>query len=160
VGPAGTFDPGQVVIIPSLYPNKDSLVLNVDVMSDPSERILKGEVAPLSQPHMPVKSMNLASNEHAFVIKGKPRPAVILGGGFSRWPTNPSEQLYVCVPLYTVDKPRITQQFVIEVQAMLYPSMFYLPPNPMFRLKESIARFGLIQVAHRTAMKASVVRQK
>jgi hypothetical protein len=132
----------------------------VDVSSDPSEKMFKGEVAPLAQPHIPVKSMGLASNEYAFVIKGKSRPAIILGGGYSRWPTNPSEQLFVCVPLYGADKPRITQRYVVEVQAMLYPSMFYLPPSTMFQIEESIVRFSLIQVAHGTAIKPALAGDK
>lgn len=160
MGPTGNFEPGQVVIIPSLYPNKDSLVLKVDVSSDPSEKILKGEVTPLSQPHIPVRSMGLASNEYAFVVKGELRPAIVLCGGFSRWPTNPSEQLYVCVPLYGTDKQRITQRYVIEVQAMLYPSVFYIPPSPIFHIEESIARFTLMQVAHGTAMKPALAGDK
>lgn len=160
IGPIGNFAPGQIVIIPSLYPNKDRLVLKVDVSSDPSEKILKGDVTPLSQPHIPVRSMGLASDEYAFVIKGKPRPAVVLGGGFSRWPTNPSEQLYVCAPLYSTDKQKITQRYVIEAQALLYPSMFYIPSSALFHIEESIARFALIQVAHGTAMKPAIAGNK
>jgi hypothetical protein len=110
-------------------------------------------VSPLAQRtvQIPIKSLNLASDEYYFAVKGKMRPAIVLAGGFVRWETSPTEQLFVCVPLYGVDKPRISQRFVIEVQAHKYPGMFYFPPSPQFRLQESVARFSLVQVAHGSA---------
>lgn len=149
VGPT-SIEPAQVIRIPSLYPNKDKLILNIDVTSDPTEQHLVSTVSPLAQRtvQIPIKSLNLASDEYYFAVKGKMRPAIVLAGGFVRWETSPTEQLFVCVPLYGVDKPRISQRFVIEVQALKYPGMFYLPPSPEFRLEESVARFSLIQVAH------------
>jgi hypothetical protein len=149
IGPKG-IKPGLLVRVPSLYPNKDQLILDIKVEADPTEQNLVAAVTPFHQRsvHIPVKSLNLASNEYYFAVKGKPRPAVVLAGGYSRWPTNPSEQLYLCVPLYTVDKPRLSQKFVIEVEALRYPSMFYFPPSNQFQIEESIARFTLLQVIH------------
>lgn len=95
----------------------------------------------------------MKANEHWFAVKGKMRPAIIIAEGPTRWATNPSEQLMVCVPLYTVDKPKIRREFVISVQAFQYPSKFYIPPFPMFHIEESIARFELIQTAHIFAVK-------
>lgn len=143
---------GQIVIIPSLYPNKDRLIL--DIAADPSEENLVAAVAPFEQReiHIPIRSLRLKSDEYYFAVKGKQRPAVVLGGGFTKWPTNPSEKIYICVPLYGVDKASISQKFVIEVQALKYPSMFYLPPSSQVHVEESIARFTLIQVAHGTAL--------
>ena len=154
VGPSN-IEPGQIVIIPSLYPNKDRLILNINVQADPSEQNLEAIVSPFEQRtiHVPVKSLGLKSDEYAFIIKGKLRPAVVIAGGPTRWPMNPSEQIYICVPVYTVEKPRIKQKFVIEVQALKYPSMFYLPLSTQHNIEECVARFALIQVAHGTAVK-------
>lgn len=144
----------MLVKVPSLYPNKDQLIIDIKVEADPTEQNLVAAVTPFHQRsvHIPVKSLSLASDEYYFAVKGKLRTAIVLGGGYSRWPTNPSEQIYICVPLYTVAKPRISQKFVIDVQALQYPSMFYLPPSSRFQIEESIARFTLIQVIHGNAI--------
>ena len=113
-----------------------------------------GIVTPLASSHFPVKSLGLASDEHAFVIKGKERPAIVLAGGQNRWPTSPTEQIYICVPLYTVDKPKIPQRFVVEVQAFKHPGMFYLPESVLHRVEENVARFTLMQIAHGHATRA------
>ncbi len=81
------------------------------------------------------------------------RPAIVVAEGPTHWATNESEQLMVCVPLYTVDKPRIHREFVISVQAFQSASKFYIPPFPMFHIEESIARFELLQTAHVFAVK-------
>lgn len=81
------------------------------------------------------------------------RPAIVVAEGPTRWATNESEQLMVCIPLYTVDKPRIHREFIISVQAFQSPSKFYIPPFPMFHIEESIARFELLQTAHVFAVK-------
>lgn len=112
-------------------------------------------MSPLSSPHFPIRSLNLRHDEFAFVVKGKLRPAIVIGGGNVRWPTNPTEQLYLCVPLYTVDKPKIPQKFVVDTQAFLLPGMFYMPESSAYGIKESLARFGLMQVAHIYAIRQS-----
>ncbi|MBI5020700.1 MAG: hypothetical protein HZB59_04635 [Ignavibacteriales bacterium] len=141
--------------IPSLYPNKDKLILDVNVLEDPSEVELPAMISQLDkrQFKFPVKSIGLKADEHLFAIKGKMRPAIVIAEGPTRWATNTSEQLIICVPLYTVDKPKIHREFVINVQAFQYPSKFYIPPFPMFHIEESIARFELIQIAHAFAVK-------
>lgn len=158
-GPS-TIETGQIVVIPSLYPNKDRFVL--DITADPSEENLIAAVKPLEQTgiHIPIRSLGLRSDEYYFAVKGKLRPAIVLAGGFTRWPMNPSEKIFICVPLYGVDKPTISQKFVVEVQALRYPSMFYLPPSKQYHIEESVARFTLIQVAHGTAVKPKLAGDK
>jgi hypothetical protein len=148
------------VEIPSLYPNKDKLILDVNVSEDPSEVELPAMISQLDkrQFKFPVKSIGLKADEHLFAIKGKMRPAIVIAEGPTRWATNASEQLIVCVPLYTVDKPKIHREFVINVQAFQYPSKFYIPPFPMFHIEESIARFELTQTAHVFAVRRAPVR--
>jgi hypothetical protein len=75
--------------MPSLYPNKDKLILNIDVTSDPTEQRLVATVSPLAQRavQIPIKSLSLASDEYYFAVKGKMRPTIVLAGGFVRWET-------------------------------------------------------------------------
>ncbi len=90
VGPVKP-EPGSLVKIPALYPNKGRLILDINVKADPTEKNLEAVIRPLSQRsiHIPIKSLNLASNEHAFVVTGKIRPAIVLAGGQSKWATSP-----------------------------------------------------------------------
>ncbi len=147
VGPSKGYELGQIVWIPALYTNKDKVILDIDVSVDPTEQTLPAILSTVDNRKykFPVKSLDLASNEHLFVTKGKMRPAIFLTEGFTRWPTNPSEQIFLCAPLYTLDKAKISQQFVLNVQAFKLPSKFYLRPFPLFRVEESIARFEYIQ---------------
>jgi len=87
-------------------------------------------------------------------VRGKLRYAIILAGGYTQWAKSPTEQLFVCAPLFTVDKPKFTQRFVVQAQAFRYPNMFYTPECAMYHIKESICRFETIQVAHGTAVES------
>jgi hypothetical protein len=129
--------------------------LDVDVSADPTEETLPAIISPLDQRQykLPIKSIGLKSDEYNFVMKGKIRPAVILTEGTTGWPTLSTEPLSLCVPLYTVDKVQIPQEFVVEVQAFKFPSKFYIPPSSSYALEESIARFELIQPIHQFSMK-------
>lgn len=152
VGPS-RIEAGSVVWIPALYPNKDRLILDPNVKADPTEQNLEAILRPLSQRsvHIPIKSLNLPSNEFYFAVRGKIRPAVVLAGGQSKWATSPTEQLFICAPLFTVDKPVFTQSFVLNVQALRHRGMFYIPESHMHHIEESVCRFDAIQVAHGTA---------
>jgi hypothetical protein len=149
-GPTKGIVAGQIVWIPALYPNKNNVVIDIDVASDPTETRLPAFLRPLAQKqnHFPVKSLNLGSNEHAFVLTGKMRPAIILVEDTTQWARSPAENLTLCVPLFRVAKPKFLQSFVLKSQAFLYPSKFYLPPDPTFGIDESVARFELIQTVH------------
>lgn len=139
--------------MPALYPNKDRLILDPSVSTDPTEQNLEAVVRPFSQRsvHIPLKSLNLSSNEYYFAVRGKIRPAVVLAGGQSKWATSPTEQIFICAPLFTVDRPAFSQSFVIGVQALRYPGMFYIPESRMHHIEESVCRFDTIQVVHGTA---------
>lgn len=125
-------------------------MIDIDVASDPSETRLPAFLTPLKQKqsHFPVKSLNLGLKEHAFVLKGKMRPAIVLVEDTTRWAKSPVENLLLCVPLFRVEKPKFSQSFVLKSQAYNYPSKFYLPPDPIFQFEEGIARFELLQTVH------------
>jgi hypothetical protein len=115
-------------------------------------------LTPLDQKtiHFPVKNIGLTSDEYLFVIKGKMRPAIMLTDETTGWPTLPTEAVYLCLPIYRVDKPKIPQSFVLKAQALQYISKFYIPPSSGFALEEGVARFELIQPVHRYALSAFV----
>ena len=137
-----------------MYPDKNSIVVDIDVASDPTETKLPAFLRPLAQKqsYFPVKSLHLGSNEHAFVLKGKMRPAIILVEDTTQWARSPAENLALCVPLFRVAKPKFLQSFVLKSQAFIYSSKFYLPPHSSYGIEEGIARFELIQAIHQFAL--------
>ena len=100
-----------------------------------------------------MKSLNLGSDEHAFVLAGKIRPAIILVEDTTQWARSPAEKLALCVPLFSVWKPKFSQTFVLKSQAFRYPSKFYVPSDPLFGIEEGIARLELVQAVHQFSMK-------
>jgi len=153
-GPTKGLVVGQIVWIPALYPNKNNVVIDVDVTSDPSETKIPAFLRPLAQKQnrFPVKSLNLGSDEHAFVLTGKMRPAIVLIDVTTQWVKSPVENLIICLPIFRVDKPKFSQSFVLKSQAYQYPSKFYLPPDPSFQFEEGVARFELMQTVHQIAI--------
>lgn len=148
--------PGHIVQIPSLYPNKSKYVLDISKdRYDPTETVLEFVLRPMeiAERAFPIQSLGLASDEYYFAVKGKMRPAIVITGGEVQWAVGAKEKIFLCLPLYTVDKPKISQRFVVHVQANQYPAYFYLPPSATFGIQESIARFELIQVIHGNALR-------
>lgn len=130
-------------------------MIDIDVASDPTETKLPAFLRPLAQKenHFPVKSLNMGSDEHAFVLKGKIRPAIILVEDTTQWAKSPAENLVLCVPLFRVAKPKFLQSFVLKSQAFLYPSKFYVPSDTIFGIEEGVARFELMQAVHQFAVR-------
>jgi len=154
-GPSKGFTKGQIVWIPAYYSNKDNIVIDIDVASDPTETHLQAFLRPIEkkQNFFPVKNLNLGSDEYAFVVKGKIRPAIILVDDTTHWAKSPSENLALCVPLFRVYKPKFLQSFVLKTQAFQYRSKFYLPPDSTCGIDECVARFELMQSIHQFVMK-------
>ncbi len=142
--------------MPALFPDKNKTIIDINVQNDPTEEELPAILSTYDNRKytFPVKSYNLPSSEVLFVNRGKLRPGIILTFGFTRWPSQPSEQMFLCVPLYTVDKAKIRPEFVIETQAFHHPSKFYVPPHPTYHIAEAVARFEFIQAVDIYALKA------
>lgn len=149
-GPTKGVSVGQIVWIPALFPNRNNVVIDIDVASDPSETHIPAFLRPLTQKQnfFPVKSLNLSGQEHAFVVKGKIRPAIVVVENVAKWAKSPSENITVCVPLFTVNKPKFSQGFVLKTQAFQYPDRFYFPPDVHYTFQEAIARLELLQSVH------------
>jgi hypothetical protein len=153
-GPSRGITTGQIVWIPAFYPNRDNVVIDIDVASDPGETHLPAFLRPIAQKRnfFPVRSLNLASNEHAFVVKGKIRPAIVVVENIAQWSKSPSENIALCVPLFRVYKPKFSQAFVLKTQAFQYPNRFYLPPETRYTFEEAVARLELIQSVHQAVI--------
>ncbi|MBM4161516.1 MAG: hypothetical protein FJ217_10510 [Ignavibacteria bacterium] len=148
--------PGDIVQIPSLYPNRHKYVLDIAKNRyDPTESLLEFLLRPMevAERAFPIQRLGLASDEYYFAVKGKMRPAIVVTGGEVQWAAGMQEKIFLCIPLYTVDKPKISQKFVVRVQANQYPAYFYLFPSATFGIQESIARFELLQVVHGRALR-------
>ncbi|GEM_PF-2053899 len=151
IGSSTEILPGQLVWAPSLYPNQYGNALDIiEDKYDPSESIVEFVIKPykVRSTNFPVKRLDLAADEYYFAIKGKIRLGIVIAGGIIEWGKSAKEKLYICTPLYTVSKPRITQEFVVKVQANQYPMYFYIQPDGKYNIKESIARFPLMQIIH------------
>jgi hypothetical protein len=149
--------PGQVVQIPSLYPNRYKYVLDMDKERyDPTENVLEFVIRPLdiAVKGFPIHRLQLETDEYFFAVKGKMRPAVVLAGGEIEWPQREKEKLFLCLPLYSVDKDSIKQIFVVKIQANRHPRYYYFPPSTEYKIQESVGRFELIQVVHEKALRA------
>ncbi len=122
---------------------------------DPGETTMQFVIRPLDSAvkNFPLHRLNLTTNEYYFAVKGKIRPAVVVAGGKSQWQTGSEESLFLCVPLYTVAKEKITQRFVVHVQAGKYPAYFYFPPSYEYGREEAVARFELLQLVHGNSIK-------
>jgi len=153
-GPSKGITSGQLVWIPSFYPDKNNVVIDIDVASDPSETRLPAFLRPLAQKKnfFPVRSLNLGSEEHAFVLTGKIRPAIVVIEDTVQWSKSPAENIVLCVPIFRVYKPRFSQSFVLKTQAFQYSDKFYLPPDTRYIFEEGIARLELLQSVHQAVI--------
>ncbi len=156
VGPSKGYEIGQIVWMPAIYPDKNKTIIDINVSQDPTETALPAILSTYDNRKntFPVKSFLLDSKEVFFVNRGKLRPSIIVASLFTRWPSQPSEQIYLCVPLYTLEKGKIGQDFVVGSQAFHYSSKFYLPPQPNYHIEEAIGRFEYIQAVDVYALKA------
>lgn len=148
--------PGQIVVAHTVYPPPDPLILKVNSYNafDPSKCdfvVKRYEYGDRS--HMPVKELNLRSDENYYLYVGKERPLIVVKSIGSRW-LNPlyDESLYACVPLFTF-KDRHSDVFRIETMGFCHPDLFYMPIDQNGCAEEGAARFELMQPIARKAMR-------
>jgi hypothetical protein len=143
------YSPGQFAWAYSVYPYDPPLALDlVEGSYDPkrdqaSFNIVRRRLSEKPPEHLPVKSLNLQTDEHLFVLKGKRRQVVILGKVDVEWLDAP-QKLLLCVPVFTF-KDRHTIEAVIRIQAFQFPNLFYLPLDANVGKEESAARLELSQ---------------
>jgi hypothetical protein len=142
-----SFRPGQLYSGLVVYPSDRPEVLTVD-RYDPKEQKVSFSLTAFSakiEPHYPVASLGLASDEFLVVQQGKRRPVIILGAVAAEWIVGKTPQkLYLCAPIFSF-KDLHSQDFVLRVQAFCYPNLFYLPAASPGLAYESVVRLELTQ---------------
>lgn len=112
-----------------------------------------------SDRNLPIKYLNLKSNEELLIQRAKKRPGIILSNGMDTYPEitkllrqkgkkHLQEDSIFVIPCYSTVTYGNTSGFIPEmvsrIRCLLYRQFFYLPPH--IGLKESVARFDRIQV--------------
>lgn len=108
---------------------------------------------------LPIKYLNLKSNEELLTQTCKKRPAIILSSGVECFPDiarllkqkgkkHQQQDCIFVIPCYSVQKEEydsgFIQPIVARTQCLLYRQFFYIPESKRF--PELIARFDRIQV--------------
>jgi len=109
------------------------------------------------QMNLPLKFLNLQSDDRLFILQGKERPVIVLGYCETDWlynyrlNTGKVEKIVLCLPVFRF-KDRHSQEYIIKTQAFLFPNLFYISPSSKGIIYESAARFELIQPIHKADM--------
>lgn len=100
--------------------------------------------------NQPIKELNLWHDEEILAVKAKKRPVIIYSSPLNPWHHISGEQQdesYLCLPIFGLEG--YDDEFILNLKALRYNSLFYLPAAPKFGLKESFIRFDRSQVLHR-----------
>jgi hypothetical protein len=107
----------------------------------------------------PIYELKLSSEEFVLCVAYKLRPVIALTHDVPVW--RDRDQKYadclLVVPSYgardEAGNYRFSEQFMLRVQAYEYASMFYLPENVSFGIRESIARFDRIAAVRQDVLR-------
>jgi|GEM_PF-501418 len=161
------FRPGQICRVPVPIPDSIPRILDAERNTPEDHEKISFEIRAADKRDdfkkrdrsLPVKYLNLRSNEELLVQRCKKRPAIILGNSVDCYPfitkilknTTKMHQQKDClfvIPCYrTMEKTYgsgIIQPIVEYTKCMMYRQFFYIPPIKDF--KETIARFDKIQI--------------
>lgn len=156
-----SFKPEQLYSAPIKYPLTPPKVLQLESYNPEREETTTFGISnydpsnPLQE--MPLKFLNLKSDDRLFILQGKKRPVIVLTCCDVDWLYNTSfksgikEQMVLCLPVFTF-KDRHTQEYIVKIQAFIFPNLFYLSPSSQGIFHESAARFELIQPIHKGDM--------
>jgi hypothetical protein len=163
------FRPGQICWVP--VPNPDPIPRILDLQRNfPQEHEeVRFELREANQKDdfkrrdrsLPIKHLNLRSNEELLTQRAKKRPSIILSAGVECYPDiakilkqrgkkhQQQDSIFV-VPCYSVQKEAFDSGFIPEmvarIQCLMYRQFFYLPQCPEF--SELIVRYDRIQVVN------------
>lgn len=156
-----SFKPGQLYSAPIKYPLTPPKVLQLESYNPEREESTTFGISnydpnnPLQK--MPLKFLNLKSDDRLFILQGKKRPVIVLTCCDVDWLCNTSlgsgikEQMVLCLPVFTF-KDRHSQEYIVKIQAFFFPNLFYLMPSPKGIVQESASRFELVQPIHKGDM--------
>lgn len=158
---------GQVCWVP--VPNLDPIPRILDVQRNTPEehKEIRFELRLANQQSdfkmrdrsLPIKYLNLSSNEELLAQRCKKRPSIILGTGVDCYPEiakilrqkgkkHQQEDCMFVIPCYDTQKEEYDSGFIKQIvertKCLMYRQFFYLPPSKKFT--ELIARFDRIQI--------------
>ena len=141
------FKPGQLFYSHIAYPETHPQILKMIKYDPRNEKNTTFVIKPYSngdEKHYPVKELNLREDELFYVYKGKRRLVVVLGYIECSWSKDNKQEYLLCAPVFSFKKEH-TQEMIIKIQALLYPSLFYMSPSMNGCNEESAIRFEMIQ---------------
>ena len=157
-----SFQIGQIYVGPIKHPFSPPKVLQCEYFDPSNEQNCRFSISKcdLNEPkqNIPIKSINLQSDERLYILQGKNRPVIILGychtaWGYSATTKKGKEKLILCLPLFTF-KPRHIQEYMIKILLFDIPNLFYLESSGKGLFHDSAARFELIQPIHKVDLSA------
>ncbi len=139
---------GQFVLADLVYPNVPPLIAELTGNESGATFTYKIRKVKPSTPgptHFPIKDIKLRADENLYVMKGKPRPGVVLQTVDTDFFNEQYPEPYASlIPSYTF-KERHTQEYRVRVAAFQSPNLFYLPSVHEGIREESVLRFEHVQ---------------
>ncbi len=161
------YRPGQICWVPT--PNLDPIprILDVERNTSTEHEEVKFELRQANQSgdfkkrdrSLPIKYLNLRSNEGLQTQRAKKRPAIILSSEVDTFSDiakllkqkgkkHQQQDCMFVIPCYSVQQDEygsgFTPEIVARIQCLMYRQFFYLPKSAKFH--ELVARFDRIQV--------------
>jgi len=161
------FKLGQICWVPTPHPDPIPRILDVQRNTPQTHDEIKFELRlgnqerdfKQSDRNLPIKYLNLHSNEELLAQRCKKRPAIILASGVECFPDiatilkqkgkkHQQQDCLFVIPCYDVQKDEygtgFIQPIVARTQCLMYRQFFYIPQSKKFT--ELVARFDRIQV--------------
>lgn len=161
------FRVGQICWVPIPNPDPIPRILDVQRNTPEEHEEVKLELRLANQVHdfkkrdrsLPIKYLNLRSNEELLAQSCKKRPSIILGAGVECYPEitkllrqkgkkHQQQDCMFVIPCYSVQQEEYSSGFiqpiVERIKCLMYRQFFYLPPSKGFT--ELIARFDRTQI--------------
>lgn len=161
------FKNGQFCWVPTPIPDKIPRILDIERNLPEEHEEVRFELRLANQRDdfkkrdrsLPIKYLNLRSNEELLTQRAKKRPAIILSSGVecfiniekllkSKRKKHHQEDCLFVIPCYNILKepygPGFIQEQVALIQCLMYRQFFYIPDSPHFT--EMISRFDRIHV--------------
>ncbi len=158
---------GQICWVPIPNPDPIPRILDIQRNTPEEHEDVKFELRLANQRSdfkkrdrsLPIKYLNMHSNEELLAQTCKKRPAIILGAGVERYPEiakllrqqgkkHQQQDCLFVVPCYSAQKEEynsgIIQPIVERTKCLMYRQFFYIPRSKGF--SEMIARFDRVQV--------------
>jgi hypothetical protein len=137
--PGTGFKEKHICCAPVFYKDDKSLTLIEDKYDPINEEYSTWRLATFEDstakkrlPHRPYKLFQLETEDDLLVIKCKIRPVLVISKVETDWkvPYNKFFRFWLCLPLFSY-KPRHSQRYVLDDQALKTKHRFYFPPgNP------------------------------